>query len=85
MSIRLKPMLAAIVATAILAPASLLAHDDAVKEQSLSDHPAVIIFKKWTQSDYVSKSAIYPHPAEIWWYMHDPKTADQPLPKKSVD
>ena len=60
----------------------LPAHDVAAKEHALGDHPAVIVFKKWNQPEYASRTAIYPHPAAIWWYMQDPnpKAPDHPLP-----
>ena len=58
----------------------LPSHDVAAKEHAFGDHPAVIVFKKWNQPEYESRAAIYPHPAAIWWYMHDPKTLEHPLP-----
>jgi hypothetical protein len=64
----------------IVAAILLPAHDVVAKEHVLGDHPAVIVFKKWNQSEYASRSAIYPHPAAIWWYMQEPKATDHPLP-----
>ena len=81
MRIRLKPMLMAIVGAAIVAPTLLPAQDDAASEHTLGAHPAVIIFKKWTKPNYVSTTAVYPHPATIWWYMQDPNAPDHPLPR----
>ena len=79
MRIRLKPMLMAIVGAAIVAPTLLPAQDDAASEHTLGDHPAVIIFKKWTLSDYMSGTALYLHPATLWWYMQDPNAPDYPV------
>ncbi len=64
----------------IVATLSLPAHA-AESEHPLGDHPAVIVFKKWNQPDYLSRTAIYPHPATIWWYMQDPNpnAPDHPL------
>ncbi|HXZ96288.1 MAG TPA: hypothetical protein VEG37_04460 [Burkholderiales bacterium] len=82
MSKFLKLLSIAIFGTAVLVPTLLLAHDDAAKEPTLSDHPAVIVSRKWSRPDYMSKLAIYPHPAEIWWYMRDPRTPNHSLPRK---
>ena len=78
-------IIAQLVVAALLIVASTLlpAHDVAAKEHALGDHPAVIVFKKWNQLEYTSRTAIYPHPATIWWYMQDPqdpKAPDHPLP-----
>ena len=80
MRIRLKPMLMAVVGAAIVAPTLLPAQDDATSEHTLGDHPAVIIFKKWNQADYMSRMANYPHPASLRWYSHDPNAPDHPVP-----
>lgn len=62
-------------------PESMLpAHDEPASEPTLGDHPAVIIFKKWNQADYVSRNAVYLNPATLWWYMHDPNAPDHPVP-----
>ncbi|HMJ49109.1 MAG TPA: hypothetical protein VK440_00855 [Burkholderiales bacterium] len=79
----LKLLSIAAAGVAALVPASLLAQDDAAKEPKLSDHPAVIVSRNWTRADYINKLAIYPHPAEIWWYLHDPRTMDHSFPKKT--
>jgi len=64
----------------IVASAFLSARDVAAKEHTLGDHPAVIVFKKWNQSEYASRTAVYPHPATIWWYMQDPRAPGHSLP-----
>jgi hypothetical protein len=64
----------------IVASTLLPAHDVAAKEHPLGNHPAVIVFKKWNQAEYANRTAIYPHPATIWWYMQDPNAPDHPLP-----
>jgi hypothetical protein len=65
----------------IVATIVLPAHAAAAEtEHPLGDHPAVIVFKKWTKPEYVSRTAIYPHPATMWWYMQDPNAPDHPLP-----
>lgn len=71
-----------IAAFLIVATIVLPAHAAAESEHPLGDHPAVIVFKKWNQSEYTSRTAVYPHPATIWWYMQDPnpKAPDHPLP-----
>ncbi len=71
-----------VAALLIVASTLLPAHDVAANEHTLGDHPAVIVFKKWNQLEYTSRTAIYPHPAAIWWYMQDPnpKAPDHPLP-----
>lgn len=79
MRTRLKSMLMAIVVAVVVAPTLLPAHDEPASEPTLGDHPAVIIFKKWSQSDYVSRNAVYLHPATLWWYMHDPNAPDHPV------
>jgi len=69
-----------VTALLIVASTLLLANDVVAKEHALGDHPAVIVFKKWNQSEYASRTAIYPHPAAIWWYMQEPKSPGHPLP-----
>ena len=60
-------------------PESMLpAHDEPAIEHTLGDHPAVIISKKWNRSDYMSRMAVYLHPATIWWYLQDPNAPDHP-------
>ena len=81
MRIRLKPMLMAVVGAAIVAPTLLPAQDDATSEHTLGDHPAVIIFRTWTQPGYLSTTAVYPHPASITWYMRDPNAPDHSAPR----
>ena len=71
---------ALLIVASIFLPAHDVAADVAAKEHILGNHPAVIVFKKWNQSEYASRAAIYPHPAAIWWYMQDPNTPDHPLP-----
>ena len=77
---RLKPMLMAIVVAVVVTPTLLPAHDEPASEHTLGDHPAVIVFKKWNQPEYTSRTAVYPHPATIWWYMQDPNAPDYPVP-----
>lgn len=79
MRTRLKSMLMAIVGAVIVAPTLLLAHDEPASEPTLGDHPAVIIFKKWNKADYMSRNAVYLHPATLWWYMRDPNVPDHPV------
>lgn len=81
MRTRLKSMSMAIVVAVVVAPTLLPADDEPASEHTLGDHPAVIISKKWTQSDYMNRTAVYLHPAALWWYMHDPNAPDHPLPK----
>jgi hypothetical protein len=69
-----------VAALLIVASTLLPAHDVAAKEHTLGNHPAVIVFKKWNQAEYANRTAIYPHPATIWWYMQDPNAPDHPLP-----
>lgn len=80
MRLRLKPILMTIVGTAIVVPTLLPAQNDAAIEHTLGNHPAVIIFKKWTQPNYISTTAIYPHPASISWFMHDPNARNLAVP-----
>ena len=77
---RLKSMSMAIVVAVVVAPTLLPAHDEPASEHPLGDHPAVIISKRWTQSDYMSGTAVYLHPATLWWYMQDPNAPDHPVP-----
>ena len=77
----LKSMSMAIVVAVVVAPTLLLAHDEPASEHPLGDHPAVIIFKKWTKPNYMSTTAVYPHPATIWWYMQDPNAPDHLVPR----
>lgn len=51
------------------------------KEQPLGDHPAVLISKQWTPSNYARGTAVYLHPATGWWYLQDPNGPDQPAPE----
>lgn len=87
MSTRLKPISLAIVGVvagvlgAVAAPV-LQAHADR-KEHPLGDHPAVLISKQWTPSNYTSGTAVYLHPATGWWYLPDPNAADRPAPEVS--
>ena len=69
-----------IAAFLIVATIVLPAHAAAESEHPLGDHPAVIVFKKWNQSEYANRTAIYPHPASISWFMKDPNAPDHPLP-----
>jgi len=78
MRTRLKSMLMAIVGIVAVAPTLLLAYDEPTSEHTLGDHPAVIISKKWNRSDYMSRMAVYLHPATIWWYLQDPNAPDHP-------
>lgn len=78
MRTRLKSMLMAFVGVVAVAPTLLLAHDEPAIEHTLGDHPAVIISKKWNRTDYMSRMAVYPHPATIWWYMWEPNAPDHP-------
>lgn len=76
MRTRLKFILMAVVGTVIVASSWLQADDGLAKEHALGDHPAVIIFKTWNKTEYMSKRLIYPHPAAIWWYMREPNAEE---------
>ncbi len=81
-SVALMIVVQLLVAAFLIVATILLPAHAAESEHPLGDHPAVIVFKKWNQPEYVSRTAIYPHPATIWWYMQDPnpKAADYQLP-----